>query len=51
MLGDFFSDVVDCSALRDLNYFRVEGLHTFHLFVVSSYRSAGAARQCWEILL
>jgi hypothetical protein len=28
--------------------FRVEGLHTFHLVVVvSSYRSAGAARQCW----
>ena len=26
----------------------MEGLHTFHLVVVvSSYRSAGAARQCW----
>ena len=39
---------MDCNALRIPIYFRVEGLHTFHLVVVvSSSRSAGAARQCW----
>ena len=39
---------MDGSALRIPIYFRVEGLHTFHLVVVVlSSRSAGASRQCW----
>ena len=40
---------MDGSALQIPIYFRVEGLHTFHLVVVvSSYRSAGAASNVGE---